>query len=286
MPSFYDTTKKDLYDSRTFSFSHTEIYGLDGNDEMLGSTASQQMYGGSGNDTLLGGYRASKTGNGLTESDPVKNFVLLASGNDVLYGDSGSDAIYGGDGSDIIYGGTGDDSGVFLGSNINYFVGGLWGGTGNDRVYGGTGKDDLFGEAGKDSLDGGTGDDRLYGGADADTLRGGSGADRLSGGAGADKFHYENAAEGGDTIVSFSVSTESLTFKKLAFGNLAKGAIATNAFKANASGVATDADDRFIFETDRDILYYDADGNGEGGRVLIADFSTNVPLTAADIVIV
>jgi Ca2+-binding RTX toxin-like protein len=286
MPSFYDTEKKDLYDSRKFSFSHSEIYGLDGNDEMLGSKASQQMYGGSGNDTLFGGYRASKTGNGKLESDPLKDFVLLASGNDVLYGDSGSDAIYGGDGSDVIYGGTGDDSGVFRGNNTNYYVGGLWGGTGNDRIYGGTGKDDVFGQTGKDTLDGGTGDDRLSGGADADILRGGLGADRLSGGTGADRFHYESAAEGGDTITGFSVSTESLTFKKLAFGNLAEGAIAASAFKANASGVATDASDRFVFETDRDILYYDGDGNGAGGRVLIADFITNVPLTAADIIIV
>ena len=41
------------------------------------------------------------------------------------------------------------------------------------------------------------------------------------------------------------------------------GALALGAFHRSAAGVAHDADDRIIYDTDSGVLSYDADGAGE-----------------------
>ncbi|MNT95571.1 hypothetical protein D3C72_2374700 [compost metagenome] len=60
------------------------------------------------------------------------------------------------------------------------------------------------------------------------------------------------------------------------------GALASTAFVANASGLAADASDRVIYETDTGMLYYDSNGSAAGGRVLIADLDAGLGLTALD----
>jgi hypothetical protein len=69
-------------------------------------------------------------------------------------------------------------------------------------------------------------------------------------------------------------------------GGLVAGVLATGRFVSNATGLAGDADDRFIFNTANNYLYYDADGSGSGARAAIAQFTTAPTLTAADFLIV
>ncbi|MEO5379093.1 MAG: hypothetical protein H7832_15130 [Magnetococcus sp. DMHC-6] len=54
------------------------------------------------------------------------------------------------------------------------------------------------------------------------------------------------------------------------------------AFIANETGVATNADQRFIFNTANRLLSYDADGNGALAAVNIATLNTS-NLTAGQI---
>jgi hypothetical protein len=60
------------------------------------------------------------------------------------------------------------------------------------------------------------------------------------------------------------------------FGNLTKGTLAANNFCGNATGVAQDADDYFVFNTTSKTLYYDSNGNVAGGVSVLASFSNGV----------
>jgi serralysin len=149
-------------------------------------------------------------------------------------------------------------------------------GDGVDVANMGDGDDSVFGEAGVDTINGGNG---------KDSIMGGIGADKLTGGAGADTFFYVNTADSTDVITDFAAD-DFLAFKGTVFGSLTKGAVAAKNFWTNKTGVAHDADDRFIFNTTDDTLWYDSNGNAAGGAFKMADMNIAFNLTAADIVIV
>ena len=95
-PLIYVNTSSDDVVDLTSSSLPVEIYGLGGNDTMIGSLYNDRLYGGDGDDQLYGGE-----------------------GNDILIGGSGTDALYGGEGNDTLYvdkadvdisGGTGYDT--------------------------------------------------------------------------------------------------------------------------------------------------------------------------------
>jgi Ca2+-binding RTX toxin-like protein len=167
-------------------------------------------------------------------------------------------------------------------------------GIGNDTAILGNGDDIAFGGAGLDILTGGDGNDSLFGEADVDTISGGNGldnimggvgADKLSGGLNADKFFYVNTADGTDVISDFAVD-DFFAFKGTVFGETVKGALTASHFWTNTTGVAHDADDRFIFNTTDDTLWYDSNGNAAGGAFKMADMNIAFNLTAADVLIV
>ena len=167
-------------------------------------------------------------------------------------------------------------------------------GIGNDTAILGNGDDIAFGGAGLDTLTGGDGNDSLFGEADVDTISGGNGldnimggvgADKLSGGLNADKFFYVNTADGTDIITDFAVD-DFFAFKGTVFGTLPVGALAATRFWTNTTGLAHDADDRFIFNTTDDTLWYDSNGNAAGGAFKMADMNIAFNLTAADILVV
>ena len=233
-----------------------------------------------GNDTMLGG-----DGNDL---------FVMSSGSAASYG---TDSINGGAGFDIL-----DFAGVARSAvSVNISGGtsaGLSGGgtggagsasvTGLEGVIGGDFNDRLVGGGAANRLEGGAGNDTLDGSSGNDTLRGGLGADSVRGGSGADQFVFADtpAAANADRVSDFLTGTDELMFENAVFtgiGSAGAWAAGDGRFRSGA-GITTgqDASDRIVYNTSTGQLFYDADGSGAGGSVLIATFAGNPALTATD----
>ena len=108
-------------------------------------------------------------------------------------------------------------------------------------------------------------------------LIGGFGADNLTGGAGADTFLFTDFAEKGDHITDFETGIDALAV-----------GFTTGAINLDASGtpVAADGNAWFLYDTDDGKLYFDADGNGLGAKVLFITLDGHPPLSLADIVVI
>lgn len=131
--------------------------------------------------------------------------------------------------------------------------------------------------------------DRLNGGAGDDILDGGAGADLLTGGAGKDSFRFSTALGSGnvDALIDFNVRDDTILLDNLILTQVgADGALRASAFYKSAAGVAHDANDRIIYDTDSGFLTYDADGNGSGAAVRFAKISAGLNLAAADFVVI
>lgn len=169
----------------------------------------------------------------------------------------------------------------------------IFGGTGNDVLNGLAGNDRLNGGFGNDVLIGGDGNDVLIGGAGNDVLNGGKGNDTLNGGAGSDFFVFNtapNSLTNRDTIVGFNAAADTIRLENTGVGLFnalaATGALNPAFFKANASGVATDGNDRIIYETDTGKLFYDTNGSAAGGVTQFATLSGHPAITAADFIVI
>ena len=152
-----------------FTFDQIEVFCGDGNDTVLGSTASEGFYasGDAGNDVLVG--------------SPLNDTLTGGSGRNTLFGGDGNDRLNGSGGRDFLYGEVGNDR-LYGNAGNDYMVGAagvdrMWGGDGDDLLSGNSGNDKLFGEQGDDQILGGDGNDILYGGLGIDTLNGGKGSD-------------------------------------------------------------------------------------------------------------
>ena len=155
-----------------------------------------------------------------------------------------------------------------------------------ERVDTGTGNDKVVGSSKAETAYLGDGADLAAMGNGKDQISGGMGEDSLDGGAGSDTFLYFSKDEGTDIIVNFEV-IDFIAFKGSAFGGLSTGALDASRFWSSATGVAHDADDRFIFNTSDDSLSYDSNGNAAGGAFKLADMTNDYNiLTAKDILIV
>jgi Ca2+-binding RTX toxin-like protein len=224
----------------------------DGNDRYDGRLGSVKgtVSGGNGNDTVLGG-KASET----------------------LRGDAGNDTLNGGGGNDALGGGDGTDK--------------LNGAAGNDTLSGGSGKDTLSGDDGNDTLSGNTGDDTLKGGAGNDILNGGAGKDTMTGGNGVDFFRF-NTALGStniDAITDFKVNADKIQLENAIFKAIGASLTASE-FVANASGIAQNASQHIIYETDTGKLFYDADGKGGAAKVQFATLSAGLALDHLDFLVI
>ncbi|MEE1613312.1 M10 family metallopeptidase C-terminal domain-containing protein [Microvirga sp. CF3016] len=133
------------------------------------------------------------------------------------------------------------------------------------------------------------GSDSLTGGGGSDLLDGGLAADTLTGGAGEDSFRFSTALGNGnvDWIKDFKVTDDTVLLDNLIFASLGSdGALALGAFHKSAAGVAHDADDRIIYDTDSGALSYDADGAGQAAAIQFARLSKSLNVSAADFVII
>ncbi len=236
------------------------IYGGDGNDTLYSNQGNDTLNGGNGNDTLI-----SRQGN-----DSLNG----GNGNDSLDGGEGDDILTGGDGIDTLIGGKGNDS--------------LTGGWGNDLLTGNSGNDTLIGHSGNDSLDGGNGLDSLIGGSGQDTLIGGSSNDTLTGGVGKDIFVFNSSyLDGKDTITDFTPGEDKIHINSLGFNFdiLDSGTLQNARFVLGTTSL--DSDDRFIFNTKNNTLFFDQDGTGFGFiQKAIAVLSNDIDLKAGDIILV
>ncbi len=85
------TAGTDTLDASKFTGSVT-LYGLAGNDTLVGGSAADFLYGRDGDDVLLGGAGADLLDGGA--------------GRDILVGGTGADTLIGGEGGDLLIGGT------------------------------------------------------------------------------------------------------------------------------------------------------------------------------------
>ncbi|MEC8033408.1 MAG: calcium-binding protein [Pseudomonadota bacterium] len=244
------------------------LLGEGGNDRLLGSRYDDLLDGGTGADTMRGGR-----------------------GNDSYVVDRVGDLVYeqAGEGYDVIT----SSVGYKLGANVEglRLVGVAAGATvvaqGNDlnNALNAVWVD----KSASISLLGHGGDDTLLGSRFGDLLDGGAGSDALTGGDGADRFHFGDvldAATNVDTILDFQAGSDVIELDDAVFAGLDLGALDAGAFVANASGAATSADQRIIYDTDSGQLFYDADGSLGGAAVLFGVVAGHPPLTGADFVVV
>jgi Ca2+-binding RTX toxin-like protein len=169
--------------------------------------------------------------------------------------------------------------------------------TGSDNLSG-TGSSDtntLNGNSGDNLLDGFKGDDILRGFGGNDTLIGGIGSDTLEGGSGADAFFFKaspKALDGFDTILDFSrAAGDTIALAKGGFRGLGSvlGSISPDQFQAGAGvDTASDSTDRILYNTSTGNLWYDADGLGTLGPVLIAQLGvgSHPTLSHTDIILI
>jgi hypothetical protein len=248
----------DVVDNR-FGTVAGDVILSDGDDSYdgRGGSVSGQIYGGIGADTFVGN----------------------ASLADVIFGGEGLDEIdyHFGPAFTLALDGSFDSDGGAIGDTV----------TAVERVLGSAGGDEVRGDAAANQLLGGGGGDALDGAAGADLIRGGQGTDTLTGGLGNDIFRFQTLAECGDVITDFlNLAGDNDKFQILASafgGGLVAGALAATQFQSRADNLAQDADDRFIFRTTDRSLWFDADGNGAGAAILVADLQAGAVVTAADI---
>lgn len=264
--------------------------------------------GGLGNDTLLsienvnGSFNARNTLTGNAGS----NQLTGGFNNDTLSGGAGDDTLLGFEGDDTLNGGAGADSMDGGGGNDSYIVDNIddvitefsFGGidkvsssvtytlssqvenltlTGASAISGtGNGKANIItGNAANNKLDGKAGND---------TLDGGAGNNVLTGGAGNDVFKFTTNGHT-DKITDYSVANDTVQLENGIFTSLTTtGTLAANQFVIGMQAI--DSNDFVIYNDVTGSLLYDADGNGAGAAVEIANVGVGLAMTNADIVVI
>ena len=150
-----------------------------------------------------------------------------------------------------------------------------------NTIIGNTADNSLKGMAGNDNLSGGDGNDLLVGGLDSDTL---------TGGAGIDTFWFDKTfgISNIDTITDFTSGSDILQFSRVAAGLSTVGALgqltATDSrFEANATGIASTADVRLLYNTTTGELAYDSDGSGLATANVLEVLASAPSVSASDI---
>lgn len=283
MIGFENVSGSDFDDVLTGTGDANKIIGGAGNDIIKGGAGADSLEGGS--NTAGGGdwvsYEGSSAGvtvnvsgvgsGGDAEGDVLFNFenIIGSSFDDTLAGDGGDNGFEGGSGADNIDGGGGfgdtviyqhSAAGVIVDLNLT------------TAQSGGEADGDVLSNI--ENIRGSDHDDTLTGTSGANFLLGGLGADILTGGASADLFFFKDFAEGGDQITDFVSGSD-----KLAVG-FTTGSVNLD-FGSDPTAGSSDA--WFLYDTDDGKLYFDADGDGAGAKVLFITLDGAPPLAATDI---
>ena len=195
----------------------------------------------------------------IAQGTLLDDVMFAADSGSHLRGYGGNDTLTGGAGDDILVGDIGFDH-----PTVD---------PGNDRLLGGGGNDAINGEEGDDWLDGGAGNDALVGADGADSFA----------------FTVAPGAPDADTIGDFDSADDQIVLDQAVYANSGATGPFTGCdarFAANSTGIAQDCGDRVVYDTSTGELWYDADGNGAGARLLIATLDGAPTLAAADIVLI
>jgi len=219
---------------------------------ITGGAGSDSLAGLDGNDTLIGSAGAADELQGNVGND---TYVVTAAGTTIVeaagegtdtVGTSLANYTLPTDVENLVYSGSGDFGGV--------------GNASNNQITGDSGADTLIG------LDG------------ADILVGNGGADLLIGGNGADNFVYVGT-EGSsyDRIIDFTSGSDRILLSASGFAQTG-----TLSFVSGSGAAATTANSTFLYDTNTGIVSYDADGNGAGTAVQLAQLNTGLTLAVTD----
>ncbi|WP_373480982.1 Calx-beta domain-containing protein [Geminocystis sp.] len=268
------------------------LQGLGGNDTLRGLAGNDILDGGTGNDSMVGStgndtYYVNSTGDRVIENSNegtdivnssisyvlgsnLENLTLTGTSNLTGIGNTLNNSITGNSGANIINGNNGNDT--------------LNGAAGNDNLNGGNNNDRLDGGTGNDKLIGGLGNDVLLGGDGNDILIGGNGNDTLTVGTGGDRFVFKYADEGIDRITDFNLAQgDKIVISASGFdGGLTANANLTTA-QFLIGSAATNASQRFIYNSSTGAFFFDQDGTGITSALQIATLNTGLALTSANI---
>lgn len=269
----------DGFGSRDTLAGIENIRATDFKDTIVGSSASNFIRTFAGNDSIDGGGGADNMRGGL--------------GNDTYFvgstGDIVDEAADGGAGTDTVHSTVSFNLGnttVVKGSVENLVLLGTTNKSGTGNALSNT----LSGNAGNNILSGFAGNDTIDGGLGNDLINGGVGNDILTGSAGLDTFSFSNALNAMtnvDTINGFDVADDTIRLENSVFTAIVgTGTLTAAQFVTNTTGLAADADDRIIYDSDTGRLLYDSDGDGAGGSVHFATVGTNLGITASDFFVV
>lgn len=245
------------------------LVGSDFNDKLTGTNTNNILTGGKGNDLLIG-LRGRDTFNGGEGRDTVS----LAASKFAVEVNLESGLGSGGDAQGDTY------------NQIEDVIGSK----NDDTLIGSSNENRLSGGAGNDTLDGGSNNDILKGGSGNDRLIGGQGIDTIFGDAGKDTIVLDRLPGNYDVINKFVSGADTLEINATDFGgNLVAGqALGADQLLLNTTGLAENANNRFILNTETQELFFDVNGSKDGdvGSRLIAVFKGDLALVVTDFDIV
>jgi uncharacterized delta-60 repeat protein len=248
-----------------------------GDDTLLSGDGKDTINAGGGNNTINAGGGSNKitsgsgldhitTGNGndTINAGDGDNTINAGAGNNKVTTGNGHDIITAGDGNDTINAGSGNNT-ITAGNGLNKITSG----SGDDVITIGNGKDTILAGDGNNTITSGAGNDKIVTGAGNDVINAGAGKDVMTGGAGDDVFVFDNLAIGGiDKVLDFDGTHDLLKFNEAVFTVLADGLSSDN-LVVGARATAHDSNDFLLFDSNKSVLSYDADGNGAGVAVAI-----------------
>lgn len=300
------------------TFSGIEaIVGSRFNDVIVGTGGRDQFTGLRGSDTINGGADSdtirydSDTWNGGTAGIFVDLQITMAGGaiggyirdgfgtvdrvtdiervigtiyNDVFYGSTVNNHFWGGEGTDYYNGDAGSDwlrfdrwfenaptSGVVVDMSLatNQIINDGHGNT--EKIFN---IENIVGNNLNDSIIGSAGDNYLVGRDGSDTLTGGGGIDYF-------EFWNQGDADDNDLITDFTASGAASEIDVLSFDSQGFAGMTTTLTLVNGT-VATSAVGTFLFDDATDHLFWDSDGTGAAGPILVATLSGVSALSAAN----
>jgi Ca2+-binding RTX toxin-like protein len=256
--------------------SDNTINGSLFDDDIDGNGGSDYLYGLDGNDFIDGGIG--------------DDFLFGGVGDDILVGGKGADVMDGGDGADEFRGGKGIDT-VDYSTSTSAVLAYLDANTSGDAAAGDSyiNVENVIGSAFNDYLQNAKGGD-AFGGSGADMIYGGGtngGTDeggRIRGDAGVDTLNmmYGNTTawlqngQGYDIVNEFIENQDNFFIDLSDFGLGAT--FDANELVNSNSHTAVGGNAQFIYDGDDSRLYFDSNGTGAGGQILIADLTGSTVL--------